>query len=139
MTEIITPTAPEEPEGVNVMVAMRAALEAAIEAVSDAMGFDPEDIGDGIATMPKTVLAAQNIPPQWTRAIVPAVFDNFAEALKLDPEKERVDEFPYWQFDENIAAMINAAAEFQMQQMQTEHAKRQDMINRLKAGNAGQL
>jgi hypothetical protein len=35
--------------------------------------------------------------------------------------------------------MINAAAEFQMQQMQTEHAKRQDMINRLKAGNAGQL
>ncbi len=136
MTELIKPT--PQPEGVNVMDAMGAALSAAVKAINDVMGFDENDIGEGIAYMPKTLLAAQNIPSQWTEAIIPAVFKNFVIALGIDETKPMEEEFPFMQLDENIAAMINAAAEFQMQQMNRQAESRRNLTERLQAGVAGQ-
>ncbi len=130
-------TTPKESDGVNVMDAMRQALEAAINAINDAMGFDPKDIGEGIADMPKTLLAAQNIPVQWTENIVPAVFANFVKALDIDTTKPMIEEFPYMQLDENVAAMINAAAEFQMNLMNRQAQERQRLTQKLQTGVAG--
>lgn len=127
-----------EPEGVNVMDAMGLALDAAIKAIDSVMDFTGDgDLVEGIGYMPKTLMAAQNIPVQWTQVIVPAVFANFVKALGIDTTKPMVEEFPYQQLDENIAAMINAAAEFQMQQMQRQAEQRTRMAQSLAAGNAG--